>query len=287
MELSNGVLSVAINERGAELTGAYNHLTEIDYIWHGGKEWPKYSPLLFPIVGGLKNGEYEYKGKTYKLSRHGFAREKDFTVIQSNKTSAWFSLSSDDSTLEVYPFPFELQVRYHLEYNSVTIAYHVMNKGRETMLFSIGGHPAFGLPFEKGLKYEDYFLLFNKPEKADRWPVTSSGLISSKPEKFFRGEQKLNLRKDLFLNDALVFKNLNSDQVSIVSYKSSHGIDLKFSGFPYLGIWAAKNADFVCIEPWHGIGDHEDATGRLEEKQCILKLEPGGEFSASWKLRVF
>lgn len=287
MELSNGVLSVAINNKGAELTGIYNHLTDINYLWHGGEEWPKHSPVLFPVVGGLKNGEYFYEGKNYQLPRHGFAREMDFKLINKNKISASFSLVSDEKTLKVYPFDFELLISYQLEYNSLNVTYDIYNKGKSKMLFSIGGHPAFRLPLEEGLRYEDYFLMFNKPETADRWPVTNTGLISSTPERFFKGEQKINLKKELFSNDALVFKNLKSDQVSLVSNRSSHGLDFKFSGFPYLGIWAAKNADFVCIEPWHGLGDHEDATGNLEEKEGILTLDSGKKFSASWKIRAF
>lgn len=287
MQLTNGVLSVAFNTAGAELTGVFNHLTGINYLWDGQEIWPKHSPVLFPVVGGLKNNSYEYRGNLYQLNRHGFAREKDFEVVEITNSSICFSLKSDAGTREVYPFDFELQILYTLEHNSLTVTYRIFNRGTEEMYFSIGGHPAFHLPLEEGLKYEDYYLLFNNPETADRWPVTNEGLIAATPETFFKGEQKLNLSKDLFMNDALVFKSLKSDQVSLLSNKSSHGLDFKFNGFPYLGIWSAKNADFICIEPWQGLGDSETASGKLEEKEGVLPLSSGGVYTAEWKISVF
>jgi len=155
------------------------------------------------------------------------------------------------------------------------------------MYFSIGGHPAFQVPMIPGNDYNDYFLEFNKIETTGRWPISPEGLIEIKPEPLLLNSQRIPLSKELFLKDAIVFKNLQSDTVKLLSSRSPHGLQFDFPGFPYLGIWAAKHADFVCIEPWCGIADSVNSNQQLKEKEGVNALPAGNSFERSWKVKVF
>lgn len=249
--------------------------------------WAKKSPVLFPIVGGLKKNTYTYKGKDYELGRHGFARDNNFELVAETDSSLTFSLKSDEKTKAAYPFNFVFSVKYSLQENKLQVAFIVENTGSENLLFSVGAHPAFAVPLVEGTEYEDYYLQFNKTENAGRWPLSSEGLIETTPTPLLENKNRLSLKKELFYKDALVFKHLKSDAISIISDKTPRGIKVEFTGFPYMGLWAAKDADFVCIEPWCGIADSVNASGNLEEKEGINDLEPKGRFEVGYGVEVF
>ena len=285
--LSNEILEIKIAARGAELQSIYNNQTRLEYMWHAGTEWPKKSPVLFPVVGGLKNNTYSFKNKTYTLSRHGFAREMNFELINQTNNSLTFLLKENAATLLQYPFAFSFYVKYTLHTNNVNISYIVENHTEEKLYFSVGAHPAFAVPLIDVTSYEDYFLEFETKEDAPRWPISAEGLIESNSIPFIKNDRKLTLTKDLFLEDALVFKNLASKKISMKSDKTPHGLTVSFDGFPYMGIWAAKNANFVCIEPWCGIADSVNATGKLEDKEGINILRKGESFERSFGVEVY
>lgn len=286
--ISNDQLSVQIASKGAELQSIYHRQNKLEYLWTGDPAfWAKRSPILFPIVGGLKNNTYRYKGKDYQLGRHGFARETDFQLAEETNNSLTFSLKSDNQTNASYPFDFAFSVKYALDENKLQITFIVENTGSENLLFSVGAHPAFAVPLVAGTQYEDYYLQFDKIEDAVRWPLSAEGLIETSGVPLLKNTNSLPLQKELFYKDALVFKYLTSDAISILSDKTSHGIKVSFSNFPYLGIWAAKDADFVCIEPWCGIADNVNASGDLEDKEGINTLAPKGRFEVGYEIEVF
>ncbi|HEU4555619.1 MAG TPA: aldose 1-epimerase family protein [Chitinophaga sp.] len=288
LQLSNEKINVTIAEKGAELQTLTRKDMPLEYLWNGdARFWGKKSPVLFPIVGGLQNNSYRYNDETYTLSRHGFARGHVFTVVEQSADSAILRLTDSAETLKVYPFHFQFEIAYALQDAGISVTYRVKNTGSEKMYFSVGGHPAFRLPLADGTAYEDYYLYFNKQEHAGKWPLTSGGLIERTTEPLLENTHVLPLKRSLFYQDALVLKHLASDTVTLKSDKTPHGLTFHFSGFPYLGIWAAKDADFVCIEPWCGIADHVDASGRLEEKEGIVALAPGAEFERSWRVELF
>ena len=286
--LSNEVLSIEIAAKGAELQSIYHLQNKIEYLWSGdSKYWAKKSPVLFPIVGGLKNSQYRYNGNAYQLGRHGFARDNEFNVLERTPDSITFSLRSNEQTKIVYPFDFLFEVKYSLQDSQLTVAFIVENTGENELLFSVGAHPAFAVPIDKNLKYEDYYLLFNKTENAGRWPLSTDGLIEAKSVPLLENDAKLPLNKELFYKDAIVLKHLKSNSISIVSDKSANGIKVSFDGFPYMGIWAARDADFVCIEPWSGIADNVNSNGNLTDKDGIIKLPPNQIFEAAYKIELF
>ena len=155
------------------------------------------------------------------------------------------------------------------------------------MFFSVGGHPAFRLPLVDGTGYEDYYLEFNEEETKPRWPISKDGLIEKKSVPLLRSTDRLPLSKSLFAKDALVLKFPTSSIVSLKSEKTEHGLDFNFSGFPYLGLWAAPGADFLCIEPWCGIADSVDTDQQLISKEGINKLPAAAVFEKSWLLSLF
>ncbi len=288
MEIANEYIRVQVSAQGAELQSIVRKDNQLEYLWSGDPAfWGKKSPVLFPIVGGLKDNQYRYKGKTYQLGRHGFARDMAFNVNEQTPSSVTFSLSDDDGTMAKYPFPFTLTIRYAIQNATLNVRYTVQNTGDEPMYFSIGAHPAFKVPLAEQTSFADYSLHFNKPETAGVWPLSEAGLIQAAPLPYLNGTTELPLEKQLFYKDALVFKHLASDAISIRSDKTPHGLEVSFPGFPYMGIWSAKDADFVCIEPWCGIADHVNASGELSEKEGIQELAPEGIFKREWSAIFF
>jgi galactose mutarotase-like enzyme len=286
--LENDILTAKVLSKGAELFSIVNKQTGLQYMWNADPAfWAKTSPILFPIVGTLGDDTFLYKNREYKLSRHGFARDTEFEVKRSGNMDAAFSITSTPESLMKYPFDFQLKVKYELEGNSLSVKYIVHNKGVETMYFSIGGHPAFKVPLMDGTNYEDYFLLFNKVENTPRWPISSNGLIKPSPVNFLNNSDKMQLTKGLFYEDAIVLKHLRSDCISVRSDVHEHGLDFHFEGFPFFGIWAAKNANFVCLEPWCGIADSVNHDKELTTKEGIENLSPNEFWSRVWKVTLY
>ncbi|MFY0255049.1 aldose 1-epimerase family protein [Chitinophaga sp. 30R24] len=288
IQISNEKLTVEVNPQGAELQSIVRKDNNLEYLWSGDPAfWGKKSPVLFPIVGGLKNNTYRYQGQDYTLGRHGFAREQLFTVVAQAKDHVSFRLSDNETTRKVYPFHFDFTIQYLLQDDQLQVTYQVLNRDEKELLFSVGAHPAFKVPLVAGTAYEDYYLYFNKTENAGKWPLSPEGQVLQVPQPLLEHTQELPLKKSLFYEDALVFKHLASTAISIRSNRTPHGLTLAYEGFPYMGIWAAKEADFVCIEPWCGIADSVAATGALEEKEGINRLAPGETFEKTWTVTFF
>lgn len=280
-------IKATINPKGAELNSLVLLSLQLDFMWEGNPSfWSKHSPVLFPIVGGLKNNTYYYNDKAYLLSRHGFAREKTFVVEQQQSDSVTFLLTHDESTLAVYPFEFAFRVRYALLNTQLQVSYLVENPSEMPLWFSVGGHPAFKVPLVEETQYNDYLLSFNQAEDWLRWPLTPEGLVENTPVLIAEQTTDLALTKELFYEDALVFKNYRSDSVVLHTPKSAHSLRFGFAGFPYLGIWAAKNADFVCIEPWCGIADSVNHNQDITQKEGIIELGGNGRFERSWTVTL-
>jgi galactose mutarotase-like enzyme len=274
--------------KGAELQRIFHKVHQLDYLWNADPAyWAKHSPVLFPIVGTLKENKYYYQGKSYPMGRHGFARDRDFIVEKQLPAELVFLLHSDAETMKIYPFDFEFRIRYTLDGDEISTEYLVKNTGASTLLFSVGGHPAFRLPLTPDTLFSDYYLHFGEKENLSHWPISPDGLILTQPIPLLNDTDRLNLLKPLFYRDALVFKYPASSEISILSSKTSHGIHFQMGEFPFLGIWSAKDADFLCIEPWCGIADLVNSNQQLESKEGIEKLSPGKTFSRQWRVRVF
>lgn len=286
--IENQQLRISIHPKGAELQSIFHKESQTEYMWNGDPAfWGKHSPLLFPIVGSLKANTYYYKDKAYTLPRHGFGREMVFGVEEQTSGSITFLLRSGEQTRTNFPFDFELRVIYRLMAAGFSTTYQVANPAQEPLYFSVGGHPAFRVPLVPGTGYTDYYMEFDDALTAPRWPISKDGLIETRPEPLLRDARTLPLAKELFARDAVVFKHPASSGIALRSARTERGLRMDFSGFPFLGIWAAPNADFVCIEPWCGIADSVDSNQQLTKKEGINRLEAGGQFERTWTLTVF
>lgn len=285
--LENDYLKVSLNAKGAELQGLYSKETEIEYLWNANpKYWAKHSPVLFPIVGSLKDDHFNYKGKSYELPRHGFARDHVFEIEKTSSAEAVFTLTQSDETLKVYPFHFKLKLIYKLIDRKLNLTYEVINTGNETLLFSIGAHPAFAVPNTPNTNYEDYYLAFNTDEKLTYWKL-EDGLVANETGNIELDGHKLNLKHELFYNDALVFKNMQSSCISLLNNKNDYGLHFHFEDFPFFGIWAAKDAPFICLEPWCGVADGVNHDHQLQRKEGITSLAPGKNWERFWEVECF
>ncbi|WP_316802504.1 aldose 1-epimerase family protein [Pedobacter nototheniae] len=285
--LENNYLKVTLATKGAELQSLFSKETEIEYLWSADpKYWAKHSPVLFPIVGSLKDESYIYKGKTYNLPRHGFARDQVFGIEKQSKTEVVFTLSQSEETLKAYPFQFELKLKYQIIDRKLNLTYEVINTGSEELLFSLGAHPAFAVPNTPNTVYEDYYLAFNSDDKLTYWKL-DAGLVANETANVELGGHKLNLEHNLFYNDALVFKNMQSNCISLLNTKNEFGLHFHFEDFPFFGIWAAPDAPFICLEPWCGVADSVNHNQRLERKEGINRLEKGKKWSRFWEAECF
>jgi len=278
--ISNKILSASIKHAGAELFSLIDNQNK-EYMWNGNPDfWPKHSPILFPIVGSLKNDTYKFDKKEYQLSRHGFARDKEFELVEKTESSATFSLSYNEETLQQYPFNFELQIIYNLDENKLNIGYKVINKGEIQLPFSIGAHPAFALPEE----FSNYSIQFEKEEKLE-YSLLEDGLISNTTATLATSNNTVPLNYKLFKNDALVFKTLESNSLTILENSKPY-LKVDFEDFPSLGIWTKENAPFICIEPWFGYSDTLEKSGDILKKEGILLLEANQIFNSEFNIEV-
>lgn len=286
--LENSNISIAASTYGGEIHSLKSKEDNTEYLWNGNPEYWKYhAPILFPIVGKVKNLKYRVDGKTYELPQHGLARISEFNLLTQNKESITFELVYSDDTLKVYPFKFSLQITYTLLDNGVKVTYTVNNLDDKNILFSIGSHPAFMCPIEEGLSLNDYYFKFNEKENAPIMLLNSHGLFTGETEDFLDNSNIIPLSKELFKNDALVFNNLKSNKISIESQKGTKSLTLDFTGFPDLGLWApATGAPFVCIEPWYGHADFADFEGEFKDKEGVISLEVNGKFECNFIVTI-
>lgn len=269
--IDNGVLRVRIAPMGAELQSIYAPRTDREYLWQGDPAiWSGRSPLLFPIVGRLKDDAYVHAGKRYTLEKHGFARHAVFEVAEASGTEAVFLLEAQAGERAEYPFAYRLTVRYALQGDTLAVTHAVENTGQAPMYFSIGAHPGFCCAMGD-------MLIFEREEPLRPYRLTGEMLLSQAPEASY-GEGVLEITPELFEEDALIFRDLASRSVQLVRQDGERGVTVRYGDAPCLGIWAKPGAPYVCIEPWYGADDHAGVSGVLSEKPYIQVLTPGGRF---------
>ena len=286
-EIKNSFIKAKIKSFGAELNSLQKIDENLEYMWQGdSKYWARHSPILFPIVGRLKNDSYMYQNQKYNMTQHGFARDKEFEIVRNETDFIEFKLCSDEKTLEIYPFSFELYLSYKLEKNRLIVGYRVVNKSDDKMLFSIGAHPAFNWTLKENEQKEDYFLEFENIKQTKRYFLNEKGLVCNSVDLEIK-DNKIALNEELFKNDALVFNDSNIKSVALKNNKNDKFIKMSFESFPYLGIWSKPSgASFICVEPWLGVADEIGTNQKFEEKTGILKLKKDEIFEASYSIEI-
>jgi galactose mutarotase-like enzyme len=279
VSITSGSLTAQIDPRGAQLSSLRTQdFSEL--LWNGDPAvWAGRAPLLFPIVGVLVGGVYRLGSKTYALSRHGFARDKTFTLQNSSPSSAAFRLLAEASTYSVYPFQFELEVRYELSGATLSVTTAIRNHGRADMPASFGYHPGFRWPLPFGQPRASHFIEFEIDEPAAVRRIDAAGLLTPVQHPTPIAIRRLELTDALFREDVLIFDQIKSRSVS---YGSHHGprLRISFDDAAYLGVWTKPGADFICIEPWHGITDPQGFAGDFMQKPGVRVLKAGEAFFA-------
>lgn len=270
------MLEITTVSKGAELVSA--KIDGKEKIHNGLTFWNRHSPILFPIVGQIKNGKTIIEENEYFMSQHGFARDMDFEKIGQNE----YLLKYNEETLKKYPYKFELYVKYIVKDNTLTVKYKVKNIDDKEIYFGLGAHPAFKCDYTNN----KCSIKFENTEEGIEIYQLQNGLIN--PEKcnkdnFFVSNNEIELKKDIFKNDAIILTNLNSNRVYLVENEEKI-LEFDFSGFKYLGIWSKENAPFVCIEPWHNTTDKIDSDGIFKNKKDIIYLKENQEFKSEYKI---
>jgi galactose mutarotase-like enzyme len=274
VKISSGVLSAEIDPHGAQLSRLCDAESR-DLLWDGNAAvWAGRAPILFPIVGVVAGGKYRLANNSYELSRHGFARGKDFSIAALNADSATFKLSADASTLEAYPFQFELLVQFALRSTTLSVTTTIRNLGNEAMPASFGYHPAFRWPLPFGGERSSHTIEFETDEPEAVRRIDAAGLLTPAPHATPIKQRRLLLADALFENDVLILDRVRSRSVS---YGGERGPRLRIGleGAPYLGLWMKPGAQFICIEPWHGITDPVGFTGDFKDKPGVFVVGAG------------
>ena len=287
-ELKNEQIAITVDSHGAELKSLKKLADDQEYMWCGdAKFWGRTSPVLFPFVGGLKNKEYRFEGKTYSMTQHGFARDMDFELETQTESELWFTLESTEETLARYPFPFILNLGYRLEGSTVAVLWKVENPSEKQMYFSIGGHPAFNCPLTDETKQSDYSVSFADTDEIVSTRISEEGLATGCMDIYHLADGHLSLTSNLFDHDALVIEDHQTDTVALCRKDGTPYLTVKMEA-PLFGIWSppGENAPFVCIEPWYGRCDDEYFDGDLTEREWGNKLAPHHTFEASYTITV-
>jgi galactose mutarotase-like enzyme len=282
VEIKSKNNTALISTLGAELKSVKDH-KGTEFMWQADADiWPRNAPILFPIVGKVRNDMVRVKGVTYGISQHGFARDRIFSVTSQTDSSVKMQLIYDDDTLKKYPFDFKLTLGYAWENDELMCSFEIENAGATDMPYSIGAHPGFNIP--EG-HFKNYSVKFEKEETAERY-LLDNGLFNGIAEPLLQHSDMLPLSAELFDKDAIVFKNLQSSWVELKHNTGSYSIRMNFAGFPHFAIWAKKGTQrFVCLEPWFGYADTVEGHDDLSTKPGIRTLKPHEKFVCEYGLR--
>ena len=289
----SGDLNISVNTLGAELTSIQTPDGH-EYLWQGSEDsWKGQSPVLFPIIGGIADGKYSLDGREYEMKQHGFARKREWKLIESRTGRLIFELTSDDETRGQYPFNFRFLLSYILKGSELIIAYDIQNTGGDEMVFAVGGHPGFVCPLEDNLDFNDYRLRFNRPENTVRY-IKEGPLLTGKVEPFELPSGILPLNHELFKHGAVILREF--DSTSIVLERGTGGksggrtVKVDFAGFPDLGIWSfpERPAPFICIEPWFGVDSTagSESDKNMRTKSGIVTLPAGQKFECMFSITI-
>ena len=282
------MLKIKTKKQGAELTSIQYNDKEMLFQGaqvldsNGNTFWKRQAPILFPIVGQLKNSKKEIEGKKYEMSQHGFARDMKFEEISKTENEHHYMLKYNEETLKKYPYKFELHVIYEIEKDTLIVTYKVKNVDEKSIYFGLGGHPAFNCDYSNG----EYEIAFSENEDEIEFLKLKDGLIDTEIADNILEDNKIYLKENTFDNDAVIMKNIKSNKVVLQNHKTNKKIlEFDFTGFPYLALWSKKGAPFVCIEPWQNTADRIDSTQIYKDKENIIKLEKNKEFECKYSIK--
>ncbi|MBU9742958.1 aldose 1-epimerase family protein [Lachnospiraceae bacterium ASD3451] len=281
--ISNGYITLSATQQGAEVISIEQDGRE--YLWQKtAPQWQEQAPILFPIVGGLEDGFYEYDGKRYDMKTHGFARDMKFEIEEKTYTRLSYVLKYNEETLKVYPFRFEFYVIYELVGHTLKVTFVIKNKGENRLAAAVGHHPGYRCPFLNGEKMEDYYLEFECSETISR-VLRKNGFGIRKLQDYIIDTNILPLSHDMFKEAVILKTNGKSNWVKLKSDHNNYEIKVDFSEYPYLCLWSsAEPAPFICIEPWNGLPSNVNEDKDIMKKEHMVYVEPGDRYTISYSV---
>lgn len=275
--LQNGILSAAISPKGAELYSL--QLDGLERIWQGDPAiWGRHAPLLFPLIGRLRDQQYELDGQMIQAPMHGFCRDRMFETVEADNQHVRYRTQDDESTRAVYPFSFTLEVEFQLEENAIVKRHTVTNRSDREMPFELGGHDAYRTTLMPGETMGDYAIAFEGVDHLEPFAMDETGALDlPKGNIPLEGPLLTKLPQDVGL-DTIVLEGLPVRKASLISLKSPRKVTVEFEDFPYLGIWTAQKGvvtNYICIEPWSTLPDGHFMGRKLTDKPGIVVLSPG------------
>lgn len=282
--------TITVSTHGAEVVSIIDNNFGNEYIYTANPRfWNRRTPVLFPIVGAMKDGSYTYEGETYQIPQHGFARDLEFDCVDQTFNSLTFRLSSSQLTKKYYPFDFDLYITYRLDITRLDIEWKVVNTSEDKpMFFSIGGHPGFACPFAKEGAREEYKIRFDGVSELSYYNIGEDGLATPNELHTLSLEGGLlPVTEDMFNNGAMVFSHPDLKSISLLRPNGRPYVTVGFDS-PLVGLWATakENTPFICIEPWFGRCDTADASSDIDKKEYIHRLENGETFSAGYNIEL-
>lgn len=284
-ELKKGNLRAEVRTLGGELVSLKDEKDQ-EYIWEGNPSfWSGQNPILFPIVGSLKDGKVDIGGKICEMDRHGFARGMEFSAADRGEDFVTLELRENEETLKRYPFPFSLRVTHRLLEDGFATTFAVANTGSDPMPFCVGGHTAIRIP--EGERFEDYDLVFDMPEQADSHLLNAQGIIRHDGRKPMLDGSRIALNYHDFAEmDTIIFSLLRSGNVSLLNRETGREVRLDFHEFPMVAFWTKPGAPFLCLEPWQGGAAWDNESGKFEDKPFCTVLQPGSEKKLTYSFHI-
>ncbi len=287
--IENDKIKASFSDVGAELVSLINKADGTEYLWQGDPTyWTGHAYNLFPICGRLTEGKYTYKGETYEMNLHGFARKTSIPVTKQEDKKITFTLTADENTLKIYPFNFKLEITYSLCRNALTTAFTVKNNDDKVMYFALGGHPGFNVPLGGDGSFDDYYLEFDEEAAPEKLNMSPTCYYAGSMDKFTEIDGKvINLKHSLFDNDAVFLHNIPK-AVTLKNKVSDRTVRVEYPDMQYLGIWHAPKteAPYVCIEPWYSIPADDGVIDDLETKRDMMTLDPKKSYKTKMVFKI-
>ena len=287
--IHNSDMTVTIDGLGAQLQ-SITAAGGTEYLWSGDPAyWSSRAPILFPYVGRLTDDTYTCDGRAYQMTRHGFARRTEFSVLTQGKDHITLYMEDSEESRKLYPFAFRFDVSYVLEGNTLVIVYAVESRDGRTMFFGLGGHPGFRVPLEEGRACTDYRLTFAQPCQPWQVLMSENYMISGREAPYpLENGVDLPLRHDLFDRDAIILKHF-ARSVTLSAGEGTRGLTLSCPRMRYLGIWHQPKTDapYVCLEPWVSLPSREGVVEDLSQQFDLVSLEPRQRYENRWTVTVF
>ncbi|MCR5645814.1 MAG: aldose 1-epimerase family protein [Bacteroidales bacterium] len=288
MILSNNKIRIEISEKGAELVSVVKQGSQL--LWNADAfYWNRHAPILFPIVGKLRGDQCRFGRRVCHMKQHGFARDSRF--VPTGRVGEMRLAEKPSET--VYPYDFDLTVRYVLDGEQIKVIWTVVNQGSETMRFQIGAHPGFMLlQYDENDTIHGYFRLYDAKGDLVTPSLASEledGLRVPIASPLLKLPEELPITNDTFAKGALLIEESQVAAVELLDKDRNKVLRVDCPQAEAFGLWAPhkRGCPFVCIEPWCGIADAFGFEGDFSERKYVHRLQPQEEFKFEYAIRVY